>query len=643
MTDQNHFKDQDKDQNFRPIAVAELLDGKHHFVIPSFQRGYRWEKKQVLDLLEDIRQFVVDQSRDNKSYFLQPIVVKKEIIDQSEVWIVLDGQQRLTTLLLILKQIHQDMRHSEFDLYSDKLYDISYKTRLDLNFDAPNQYQNIDSYFLHSALTTIKQWLTNNNEIFDNVKEALFYKTKEKQVKFIWYAVDGKNRDLEDINIFNRLNRGKIKLTNSELIKALFIMDNDAKLGNEHSSSEQMSIEWNEMERKFQDDKFWYFINDNRNYETRIDLLFDFVTENIENFDDDEAYRKFQNLYDHCRSHRSGLNEDNRDSLWKNKNIASMEQAWLEIKFTYDRMIAWYEDEMFYHYIGFLTTNGMSPLEIHKKIADAKEQAKASSNSEWTIDDTEKVLHRLICDKFKLRNQHLDIEDIDNIKYESEHAKRLLLLFNVETCKQSHYLRFPFKEFRLGSWDIEHIIPRKLERFPTREAMSYWLKDIIAMLDYEIVLLPAKKEEVEKLRKECGKFIQADDLSINDEKFGKLYEKIYNYFIYGANKPSKIEIDIDNISNLTLLDSSTNREYKNRPFSSKRYKIIEYDRNTKKYIPICTRNVFLKYYTASNSNLDLFEMMRWNDNDRAGYLKAIHEALDHIFLSVQANGDTNDN
>ena len=45
------------EKNFAPMPIADLLDGKHHFVIPSFQRGYRWEKKQVIDLLEDIKQF----------------------------------------------------------------------------------------------------------------------------------------------------------------------------------------------------------------------------------------------------------------------------------------------------------------------------------------------------------------------------------------------------------------------------------------------------------------------------------------------------------------------------------------------------------------------------------------------------------
>ena len=45
------------DKNFSPMPIADMLDGQYHFVIPSFQRGYRWEEKQVIDLLEDIKQF----------------------------------------------------------------------------------------------------------------------------------------------------------------------------------------------------------------------------------------------------------------------------------------------------------------------------------------------------------------------------------------------------------------------------------------------------------------------------------------------------------------------------------------------------------------------------------------------------------
>ncbi len=109
---------QSYDKNFAPMPIADLLDGKHHFVIPSFQRGYRWEEKQVTDLLEDIKQFANDDNVKSDSYFLQPVVVKAtkyKMADGQELdaYEVLDGQQRLTTMLLLLKRLMKRLGEDE--------------------------------------------------------------------------------------------------------------------------------------------------------------------------------------------------------------------------------------------------------------------------------------------------------------------------------------------------------------------------------------------------------------------------------------------------------------------------------------------------------------------------------------------------
>lgn len=99
------------------------------------------------------------------------------------------------------------------------------------------------------------------------------------------------------------------------------------------------------------------------------------------------------------------------------------------------------------------------------------------------------------------------------------------------------------------------------------------------------------------------------------------------------------EIDLttmkkDYLSNLTLLDSATNREYKDAPFAYKRYCILKYDRKGDRFIPLCTRNLFLKYYTDSEIVTSYLDCMRWNRTDREGYMNAIHEVVDPIFDSV---------
>lgn len=80
------------------IPVKDLENKK--FLIPSYQRGYRWDN-EVNALLDDIRDFTNYKKSDNDFYSLQPIVVKKD----ENKYIVIDGQQRLTTIFLIIKYI----------------------------------------------------------------------------------------------------------------------------------------------------------------------------------------------------------------------------------------------------------------------------------------------------------------------------------------------------------------------------------------------------------------------------------------------------------------------------------------------------------------------------------------------------------
>ena len=91
------------DKKLTFISVRDLLN--ETFYIPGYQRGYRWQPGQVLALLNDIWDFrtkwMVQRSQ-NAKYCLQPLVVSKK---DPQKWEVIDGQQRLTTLYLILQRL----------------------------------------------------------------------------------------------------------------------------------------------------------------------------------------------------------------------------------------------------------------------------------------------------------------------------------------------------------------------------------------------------------------------------------------------------------------------------------------------------------------------------------------------------------
>lgn len=84
------------------------------FFVPAYQRGYRWGTEQIKMLLNDIWE------NGDLNYCLQPIVVKK--LDKSKYELI-DGQQRLTSIYLILKYMKQLLPFIEMK------FSLSYQTR----------------------------------------------------------------------------------------------------------------------------------------------------------------------------------------------------------------------------------------------------------------------------------------------------------------------------------------------------------------------------------------------------------------------------------------------------------------------------------------------------------------------------------
>ena len=100
-------------------SVRELLG--YNFYIPEYQRGYRWTKQQVMDLLNDIKDFQLNNPQCYQFYCLQPLVVRKmtEVDTQEKdlgegTWYeVIDGQQRLTTIYLILRALKEKLNEKQ--------------------------------------------------------------------------------------------------------------------------------------------------------------------------------------------------------------------------------------------------------------------------------------------------------------------------------------------------------------------------------------------------------------------------------------------------------------------------------------------------------------------------------------------------
>lgn len=225
-------------------------------------------------------------------------------------------------------------------------------------------------------------------------------------------------------------------------------------------------------------------------------------------------------------------------------------------------------------------------------------------------------------------------EELKNLKYEDnkDEIKEILLLHNLQSYSDEK-LRFPFNLYDGGkNYDLEHIHATAEEK-ADKKSRYEWFKN-----NYSAI-----KKKKEKLKDSDDLFDLFDSFekeknsdSFKDDRFNDLREIMIN-----DNSEEDLSKD-DEIKNLCLLDSTTNRTYKNSLFITKREMILkkakgEMDKEDYVYpLLLCTERIFLKFYSNvdSDDNLNF-----WTSNNRKAYLKDISKKVTD-FLKLKGE-DTN--
>lgn len=580
--------------NLEEKIISEISG---NFIIEAYQRGYRWGKDEVESLLEDISEIP-----DGQKYCLQPVVVKNE----NGVYELIDGQQRLTTLYLIMKYLNA---------YIDINYTIEYTTRKSVNghkgskelletidtIDLDASSSNIDELFIKKAYGLVKAWFKGEKSKMMNFANKL-----QKYVTIIWYEVDD---DEDSVNIFTRLNIGKISLTNAELVKALFLSrgkkdSNGRYTGNpygiEEKKQHEIALGWDSMEKDLHDEKFWTFITNKKadNYPIRMELLFDMIE--MKPSDESDFYT-FNSFYKRFK------NSDNKYDTWE-----LIERYMQQLK-------EWYNDFDLFHHIGFLVAIGTS-VKYLLDIAMSRDNPIKKSDFRLKVLDLirEKMVFKA---GDKDNNEVIDYAELNYEKHPEE-IKSVLLLFNVETIRQKgdENIRFPFNRYKNdGTWSLEHIHAQNSETLKTNQEWKDWLvihKKSLKGLDVS----PEEKSKIE------------DVIYRMDTVIGHINEKGYRGSIrdeFNAVAPAVIDILTDGddksqmhtLSNMALLTVGENASLNNSTFDVKRMKLIAMDK-TGEYVPTCTRNVFMKYYSSSDTKLHF-----WSEEDRKDYIEAMNCVL----------------
>ena len=580
--------------NLEEKIISEISG---NFIIEAYQRGYRWGKDEVDRLLEDINEIP-----DGQKYCLQPVVVK----NVKGVYELIDGQQRLTTLYLIMKYLNA---------YVDINYSIEYTTRKSVNghkgskelletidtIDLDASSSNIDELFIKKAYGLVKAWFKGEKSKMMNFANKL-----QKYVTIIWYEVDD---DEDSVNIFTRLNIGKISLTNAELVKALFLSrgkkdSNGRYAGNpygiEEKKQHEIALGWDSMEKDLHDEKFWTFITNKKadNYPIRMELLFDMIE--MKPSDESDFYT-FNSFYKRFK------NSDNKYDTWE-----LIERYMQQLK-------EWYNDFDLFHHIGFLVAIGTS---VKSLLDIAMSRDNPIKKSDFRLKVLDLIREKMV---FKAGDKdNNEVIDYAELNYEKhpEEIKCVLLLFNVETIRQKgdENIRFPFNRYKNdGTWSLEHIHAQNSETLKTNQEWKDWLvihKKSLKGLDVS----PEEKSKIE------------DVIYRMDTVIGHINEKGYRGSIrdeFNAVAPAVIDILTDGddksqmhtLSNMALLTVGENAALNNSTFDVKRMKVIAMDK-AGEYVPTCTRNVFMKYYSSSDTKLHF-----WSEEDRKGYIEAMNCVL----------------
>ncbi len=595
-------------------SINELLGMNFH--VPSYQRGYRWTDTQVTHLLNDIWQF---SKRDGKSkgefYCLQPIVVK-QFYDKGAKFEVIDGQQRFTTIFLIIKHLEDIIK---FAFPNSTCTPPTYETRTDSE-DFLDKVKtktekeaklNIDYFHIWKAYNTIKKWFENtenNINAIDFVNTLLKFQFEEQgdkksdtanNVRVIWYEIN-ETENNNSIDIFTRLNIGKIPLTNAELIKALFLQKINFTEEKATLKQIQISSEWDTIEKTLQDDAFWFFIYNPENtlkYDNRIEYIFDLMKGRTK---ESEYYYTFNEFF--------------KDFSSNKKNNNSVDDIWLDIKKYFLTIEAWFKDYELFHYVGYLINcidKGRNLTAYSENIIKVINTLKQESSKKTKIEFKEFLKSEI--------KKHVNYK-IDELEYGDKRIRNILLLFNIQTVLETHKsdMRFPFHKYKLEDWDIEHICSQT-DKTINSQNQSVWIDDILEYFTgtkniQEVKEFTCDNDEVTAI---CSSLIDLKMIEkIEDEKFNSAFGLVQKYFKEDSQTEEK-----DDISNLALLDAATNRSYGNSFFPIKRKRIIENDKNGI-FVPISTKNLFLKYYSKK-----MGEIMYWSNNDAKDYLVAIKTTL----------------
>lgn len=558
------------------------------FFVAAYQRGYRWGRDEVRQLLEDIKAHARNAEKRRAlptDYYLQPIVVLKRA---NGTWELVDGQQRLTTLFLITKYVATKFSDAKVD------YWLTYETRdgsrdyLD-TLDPDRRDENIDFHHIARAYDAIVEWFGEQpsaGQAAIDIHSAL-----SKWVRVIWYEAP---EDTDPNELFTRLNRDRIPLTDSELIKALVLSHSGAADG-KPARQQEIAAQWDGFERDLRVEEFWAFLTRSTTRKpTHIDFLFESMTPH------------------------AGLRE--RPRYWtfgkvqEDIAVRGAAEFWRDVVERHGLLTGWFRDRDLYHRIGYL-------VQVGDSVQDLIDTSRTRSHSSFR----KALVHRT--------QQRLNLtgDGVSNLRYGKDNSKcaNVLLLMNVETvlASKDKGSRFSFHAY-VDTWSLEHIHAQNPEAFGKETERRDWLRAHRKKIQ-ETDWSSGERSTVDELVERINGHLALAEGKTDDAGFDDVFRSVLALF--SAPGAELADGDLHSLGNLALLQRDLNSKLNNAVFALKREQVIALDEAGAYLLP-CTRNVFLKYYTASADQ----QLSLWGPQDQDAYYAKLIEKVEPFLVRDSA-------
>ncbi len=577
-----------------------------NFIIPSFQRGYRWSKENIINLFNDILE-------NEGGYLLHSLCLGKNSKKNecSEEYIVVDGQQRLTAMYIILavlyRNIEEEKSHIKMQYESRETsgefldFLFSYRgevssTEIQEEWEKLKKEMNLDFEYMIESYMGITSEIDKqkDNQKFEITKLI----DKFMKAKFIWTVLEYQSKE-DLIDKFGKINMGKIPLNNAELIKSEFLnYKNIDKLftGNEIENKQREIIKlWTEIEHTLHFADFWAFIPHKEQYRVgsdyinRIEYILQFyLFKQKSGRKDYELYMdRFRGdfvLYDSFVSYLKGLKEEKYSNKEKSA-ISIMEEVYClfkEIKSLYHndgRSIDYLGDKNLYNYISYYVyyNDSVNENEYLNSFQLFYELLEKNRNDRERLIKTK--IKEMVFGEDGIKNKILSLNYEDS-KKEMLHV---LLLYNVILVSSTQGVgnRFNFLEYKSKTWTAEHIFPQNpefnlYEDGHNTEEIKEFLSLITANLNKNKKIVLKKEYALIYInyiyQKEMGIFPTQKENSNEKMTKCKVYPKILESKRKNKNGEEIVEFEYNTEKIEGLLSSKD--EYEKR-FANKIYLIVK--------------------------------------------------------------------